>query len=112
MKIVIYDFPKKQISVHHHFNLLGGKLNDLKTDAKPSIVERLEILTKIKYVATNAFPDAMWDLMKESIDIKMRNKDPILYLATVTIKLVEAEIYALKIIFKTLKTKVGANPHE
>ena len=87
MKIIIYDFLKKQISVHHYFNLLGGKLNDLKTDAKPSIVERLEILTKIKDVVTNAHPDTKRYLIKESIGIKRRKQELIRDSATVIIKL-------------------------
>ena len=77
MKIVISDFRKKRISVQHYFNLLDRKLNELNTDAKASRTERLEIITKIKYVAKNAHPDAMQNLMKESIDLKMQKQDPI-----------------------------------
>ena len=91
--------------------MLDGKLNDLKTDAKASRVERLELINKIKYVATNAHPDSMLHLIKESIELKIRKQDPIRDSTTVTIKLVEAETYALKIRFNTLEMKVKANLH-
>ena len=51
-------------------------------------------------------------LIKESIELEMRKQYPIRYSATVTIKLLEAEIYALKNRFNTLEMKVEANPHE
>ena len=70
------------------------------------------IFTKIKDVATNAHPDAMWHLIKESIELKMRKQDPIQYSANVTIKQVEAEIYALKSRLNTLEMKVDTNLHE
>ena len=54
----------------------------------------------------------MRHLVKEINELKTRNQDPILYSATVTIKLVEADIYALKIIFNTLIMKFEANLHE
>ena len=57
MKVVLSDFLKQQPSVQQDFNLLGGKLNDLKTGAKAYRVERLDLHTKIKDVATNAHPD-------------------------------------------------------
>ena len=91
---------------------MDGKLNDFKTDAKASRVEMLELLTKIKDVATKSHPDATRHLIKKSIELKMRKQEPILYLDTVTIKLVESEVYALKRIFSTLKMKANANLHE
>ena len=91
---------------------MDGKLNDLKTDARASRVERLELLTKIKDVATNSHPDSTRHLIKESIELKMRKQEPIIHLATVTIKYVKYEVYALKIIFSTLKMKVNNNIHE
>ena len=57
MKVFIYDFRKQQLSAQQDFNMLGGKLNDLKTGAKAYRVERLDLHTKIKDVATNAHPD-------------------------------------------------------
>ena len=95
MKVVLYDFRKQGLSVQQYFNLFDGKLDDLNTEAKDSIVERLERLTKIKDVATNAHPDSMLRLIKENIELKMRKQEPIRDSATVTIKLVEAEIYAI-----------------
>ena len=41
----------------------------------------------------------------------MRKQDPILNLSTVNIKLVEVDIYAIKIRFNTLEMKVKANIH-
>ena len=64
-----FRFFKQRLSVQQYFNLLEGKLNDLKTDSKASIIERLEIITKIKDVTTNAHPDAMRHLIKDSIDL-------------------------------------------
>ena len=77
MKVIISGFCKQQLSVQQDFNLLGRKINDLNTDAKASIVGRLERLTKIKDVAKNAHPDVMQNLIKESIVIEMRKQDPI-----------------------------------
>ena len=77
-KVVIYDFRKQRLSVQQDFNLLDGKINDLKTDSKYSRVERLELLTKNKDVVTKSHPDAMQYLIKESIEIKMRKQYPIL----------------------------------
>ena len=71
MKFVISDFSKQRLSVQQDFNLLDGKLNYFKTDAKASIVERLEILNKIKYVATDAHPDVMRNLIKDIIELKI-----------------------------------------
>ena len=88
---------------------MDGKLNDLKTYAKASRIERLELLTKINYVTTNTHPDTIWYLIKEIIEIEMRKQDPILDPATLNIKLVEADIYALKITFNTLEMKFNAN---
>ena len=68
-KVVIYDFRKQRLSVQQDFNLLSGKINDLKTDAKASRFERLELLTNIKYVTTNSHPDAMRHLIKEIIEL-------------------------------------------
>ena len=84
MVVVLSDFSKQRLSVQQNFNLLGGKLNDLKNDSKASIIERLELFRKIKGVATNAHPDVMRHLIKESIDIEMKKQDPIRYSATVT----------------------------
>ena len=106
MKAVLYDFSKQQISVQQDFNLLDGKLNYLKTDSKASRVERLELLTKIKDIATNAHPDAMWHLFKESIELEMQKQYPIQDLVTFTIKLLETEINALKSRFKNLNMNV------
>ena len=111
MKFVLSYFFKQRLSVQHDFNLLDGKLNDLNTDDKATRVERLELRTKIKDVATNAHPNAMRHLIKDSIELKMRKQDPIQYLATITINLVEAEIYALKTRLNTLDMKVEANLH-
>ena len=69
MKIILSEFCKQQLSVQQYFNLLDGKINDLKTDAKASIFERLELLTNIKYVTTNSHPDAMRHLIKEIIEL-------------------------------------------
>ena len=77
-KVVIYDFRKQRLSVQQDFNLLDGKINDLKTDSKYSRVERLELLTKNKDVVTKSHPDAMQYLIKESIEIKMWKQYPIL----------------------------------
>ena len=99
----------QRLSVQQDFNLLEGKLNDLKTGSKASIIERLEIINKIKDVATNAHPGAMRHLIKDSIDLEMRKQDPIRDSDTDTIKLVETDIYSLKSIFNTLEMKVGAN---
>ena len=54
----------------------------------------------------------MWHLIKESIELKMRKQDQIQYSANVTIKKVEAEIYALKSRLNTLEMKVDTNLHE
>ena len=72
----------------------------------------MELITKIKYVATNSHPDEMQHFIKKSIDLEMRKQEPIRYLANVTIKLVEYEIYALKRRFNTLKMKVEVNIYE
>ena len=53
-------FFKQLISVQHVFNFLDEKLNDFNTDAKDSRVESLELLTKIKHVLKDAYPDATW----------------------------------------------------
>ena len=66
------------------------KLIDLKTDAKASRIERLELLTKINYVAKNANRNAIQYVIKEIIELEMRKKYLILYLATVNNKLVES----------------------
>ena len=91
---------------------MDRKLNELKTGAKASRIERLELLTKIEDFETNSHPAAMRNFIKEIIELEMRKQDPIQDLATVTIKLAEAEIYAIKSRFNTLEMKVGANPHE
>ena len=91
--------------------MLDGKLNDLKTDDKASRIERLDLVTKIKDVATNAHPDATQHLIKKSINLEIRKQNPIQYPDTVTIKLVESEIYALEIKFNTLDMKVDTNLH-
>ena len=109
MKVVISDFCKQWIFIQQDFDMLDGKLNDLKTEAKASRVKRLELLTKIKDIATNPHPYYMWHLIKESIELEMQKKDIILYLATVTIKILEYEIYALKIRFNNPEMKVGGN---
>ena len=36
VKLVLSDFSKQQLSVQHDFNMLDGKLSDLKTDSKAS----------------------------------------------------------------------------
>ena len=41
---VLSDSHKPRISVQQDFNLLVDKLNDLKNDAKSSIIERLELV--------------------------------------------------------------------
>ena len=74
-----------------------GKINDFKTDYKASRIERLELLTKINDVATKFHPDAIRYLIKEIIEIKMRKQESILNSDTVNIKLVESDIYALKV---------------
>ena len=112
MKVVLSDFLNQQLSVQQNFNMLDGKLNELKTDAKYPRIERLEILSKIKNVATNAHPESMRHLIKRRIDIKTRKQDPIQYSATVTIKLVESDIFNLKRRFNTLDMKVEAKFHE
>ena len=71
MKVVLSDFSKQRLSVQQDFNLLDGKLNYFKTDAKASRVERLDILNKIKYVATDAHPDVMRNLIKDIIELKI-----------------------------------------
>ena len=109
VKVVFSNFCNQRLSFQHDFNMLDGKINDLNTDAKSSRVERLEILIKIEDAVTNHHPDAMRHLIKESIDIEMQKQDPIRYSATVTIKLVEDEIYALKSRFNTFDMKVEAN---
>ena len=91
---------------------MDGKLNDLKTEAKSSRVVRLGPLTNIKDVTTNVHPDAVRHLMKKIIKLEIRKQNPIRYLATVTIKLVEAEIYAPKSRFYNLEMKVKVNLHE
>ena len=48
-------------------------------------------------------------LIKDIIDLERWKQDPILNLATFTIKLVESDIYALKIRFNTLMIKFDAN---
>ena len=85
------------------------KLNYLITDAKSSRTEILEPLTKIKEIAINAHTDAMRHLIKDIIEVEIRKQDPIRDSGTATIKLVEAEIYALKNIFITLEMKVESN---
>ena len=66
--------------------MLDGILNDIKTDAKASRVERLELLTKDKDVATNAHPDAMQHLGKGIIELEIPKQDLIRDSATVTIR--------------------------
>ena len=56
---------------------MDGKLNEIKTDAKAYRIDRLELLTKINDVATNAHPDAMPHLIKDSIELEMRKQDTI-----------------------------------
>ena len=41
---VLFDLHKQCLSVQHDFNLLDEKLNDLKTDSKSYIMERLELV--------------------------------------------------------------------
>ena len=112
MTVVLSDFCNHRLLVQQDFNLLEMKQNDLKTDDKSSRSERLELLTKINDVATNSHPDAIWYLIKESIEPKIKNQDPIIDSTTVNIKLLEAEIYAIKSSFKTLDMKVDAILHE
>ena len=112
MKVVLSDFRKQWLSIQQYFNMLDGEINDLKTDASAYRVERLELVTKAKDVAKNAHTDAMWNLIKESIDLEMRKQDPIWDLATETIKLVWAEIYSMKIRLNTLEMKFEANIHK
>ena len=57
MKVVLSDFRKQRLSIQQYFNMLDGEINDLKTDASAYRVERLELVTKIKDVATNTHPD-------------------------------------------------------
>ena len=109
MTNVLSGFCKHILSVQQDFNLLDAKLNDLKNDAKASRIEILGLLTKIKDVSTNAHTDTMRHLIKESIELEICKQDPIRYLAAVTPKLVEAEIYDLKSRFNTLKIKVDAD---
>ena len=54
----------------------------------------------------------MRHLIKEIVELEMRKQYPIRDSATVTIKLVEAEIYALKSRFNTLEMKFEANIHQ
>ena len=112
MKVVLSDFLKQQLSVRQIFNMLDRKLNDINTDAKSSRVEILELLSKIRDIATNAHSGVMRHLIKERIELEMQKQDPIRDSSTVTIKLVESEIYALKSRFNTLEMKVEANLHE
>ena len=77
MKVVLSYFCKQQLPVQQDFNLLDGKLNEIKTDAKAYRIDRLELLTKINDVATNAHPDAMPHLIKDSIELEMRKQDTI-----------------------------------
>ena len=69
----------------------------------------MELLTKFNDVATDGQPDAIQYLIKDSIELEIRKQDPILNPDTVTIILVEAEIYSIKSIFNTLEMKFGAN---
>ena len=64
MTAVISDFSKQRLSIQQYFNLMDGKLNELKTGAKSSRIERLELITKFNDVSTNAHPDAMRYLIK------------------------------------------------
>ena len=57
----------------------------------------------------NYRPDYMRYLIKYGIELEMWNQDPIRYSATVNIKLVESDIYAIKIRFNTLKMKVKSS---
>ena len=54
----------------------------------------------------------MRHLIKESVELEMGKQEPIQDSATVTINLVEADIYALKIRFNTLNMKVKSNIHK
>ena len=54
----------------------------------------------------------MWHLIKDRIYFEMWKQDPIRDSATVTIKLLEAEIHALKSRFNTLEMRIEANLHE
>ena len=92
--------------------MLDRKLNNLKNEYKTYRFERLELLTKINDLATNTRIDAIQYLIKERIKLKIQKQDPIINLDTVNIKLLEAEIYALKSSFNTLDMKVEAILHE
>ena len=71
MAIVLSNFFKQHLSVQQYFNLLEGKLNDLKTDAKVSRIESLGLLTKFNDVATNTHPDAIRYFIQDIIYIEM-----------------------------------------
>ena len=71
MTDVLYDFFKQRLSVQLDFNLLDRKLNEINTNSKAYIIERLELLTKINYISTNAHPDAIRYLIREIIEIGM-----------------------------------------
>ena len=54
-KVVLSNFCKHRLPAQQNFNLLDGKLNDLKTDVKASIVERLDIIYQ-NQVCCNKLP--------------------------------------------------------
>ena len=64
MTAVLSDFHNHSLSIKQGFNMLERKINNLKTDAKASRIERLELLTKINDVSTKAHPDAIRYLIK------------------------------------------------
>ena len=78
MTAVLSDFHNHSLSIQQGFNMLERKINNLKTDAKASRIERLELINIINYFETNAHPDAIQNLIKQNIELEMRKEDLIL----------------------------------